>query len=51
MAYPAQHLDVFIDLMVEALLRDIQNESAPAAVLTGQATEARYRPDEDYPIP
>jgi len=45
MTYPA-HIEPFIDLLVETLVRDLTNENAPAAVLAGQATEAR-RHDED----
>lgn len=49
MAYPA-HMDALIDFLVEAVLRDLENENAPVAVLAGQATEAR-RTVEEYPTP
>jgi hypothetical protein len=50
MAHPA-HLDGLIDLLVEAVLRDLETpiENAPAAAVEGIATEAWSSRDEAYP--
>lgn len=50
MAYPA-HMDAFIDLMVEALLREITEENAGGAHQPDAAPAAQGNErDERYPI-